>query len=719
MNGIWLKTPPTVAEKIWMESLPLGNGKTSMLFSGNVGCEHLLINRYDRWAGDSDPTLPDVSGVVKEMRELIAQGRYLEASPMLSRALEGNGYFGSLPSPKAPIEIKIEFDCKNPHRRYRRGIDFDKGEAFARFESGNAHIERKAFVSMADDVAVFSAESTEPFSATVYKPQDGELKAQYCFNGEVISETDEYIIVENTSHLLIVAGFGELPTEPDYNTLLNAHLPLRQKANGKADLSLYSGEGRHNEALFEETGDDGIPPELVEKLWKFGRYLFVSGTSPDGYPFPLYGLWNGEDNLWWTQHVANENVQIIYHHAAVGGLFDLVKPLIHYYASKIEPFREAARKLFGCRGIFVSVYSTPLTAMPTPIVPVIINCISCAGWLCRHFYEYYRFTQDEELFESEILPFMLETAAFYEDYLTRNNDGEIEIAPSVSPENSPRNLIPAEILEGVGKVEFGHPCPVVKNATIDFAILKELLCSLLEISKSHSLPPERIELWRGILSDIPDYLVNSDGAVCEWMDKDLDDYYCHRHLSHLYPLFPGDEIVKGDKLFSAFEKAVDMRQVGGLCGWSFPHMSAIYSRLGRGEQALSMLDSLIKYCTFYNLFTLGFDWREQGALTSDNLKVVQLDAIEGAVGAVQEMLLRTREGEVAVLPALPDALPVGKVTDWCFAGGSISFSWDKQKDSLDINIKPDRDMTLKVVYPDWLNKPPIFVEIKKGKKIKI
>lgn len=111
----------------------------------------------------------------------------------------------------------------------------------------------------------------------------------------------------------------------------------------------------------------------------------MSGTGEAGNPFPLYGLWSGVSKPTWAQNVANENVQMIYWHAPVGGYALLLCPLIHYYFKKMDAFRESARKLFGCRGIYVSTYTTPMNSYPTPNVPVIVNYIGCAGWLCRHF----------------------------------------------------------------------------------------------------------------------------------------------------------------------------------------------------------------------------------------------------------------------------------------------------------------------------------------------
>ena len=125
----------------------------------------------------------------------------------------------------------------------------------------------------------------------------------------------------------------------------------------------------------------------------------------------------------------------------------------------------------------------------------------------------------------------------------------------------------------------GHPNPVVRNTTMYFAILKELLTHLLALSEIVPLDEARIGIWKAMLRDIPLYMVNRDGAIREWMDENLDDFYMHRHLSHLYPLFPGEEIRSGDALFDACAKAVGLRKHRGLSGWSMAHMSAIYVRL--------------------------------------------------------------------------------------------------------------------------------------------
>ena len=710
-NTIWMNTPSAWFGELWRESLPMGNGLTGALLCGGAGCEHLWLQRFDRWEGGEDGELPDVSYTLQQAREYIAQGRLKEANGLLAGALAELGYAPRLATPCAPQEIRLRFEASAPFSAYERGIDLDTGEAYVKFDQGQMHVERRAFVSRCDDVAVLSVRASGgKLNGRIDKPEGTELnvRIELPAGGRLLDEGGCWRF-ENASELLVLACFQVAPPEhAGYAELFARHLPHHKAAMGEARLDLGGG-GRSTGELLAEAAQSTASAELLEKLWRFGRYLFASGTAEGGNPFALYGLWNGVAHAPWAQNVANENVQMIYWHAAAGGFAGLLRPLIHYYYGKLDAFRESARKLFGCRGIFVSVYTTPVNSLPAPNVPVIVNYIGAAGWLCRHFYTYYIYTGDQELMRSEILPFMLETAAFYEDYLTHDESGKISICPSVSPENTPGNFMPDDFQE-----HMGHPNPVVWNSTMDFAIVKELLSNLLSVSDEFGLDDTRVALWRSILSDMPDYMVNGDGALHEWMDERLDDFYMHRHLSHLYPLFPGDEIRIGDQLFDACVRAVDLRRLDGLSGWSFAHMAAIYARLGRAERAVECLDGLAKGCLLSNLFTLHNDWRDMGVTLRIPMAPVQLDALMGAVNAVQELLLFAVPGEVRILPACPDRLARGCVESWCIPEGHISFSWDRAVGKVDVRITVRVDCVLRVSYPKWSNTDAIELRLKAG-----
>lgn len=714
MPRIWMKKPASWAGELWRESLPLGNGLTSALLCGSVGYERLWLNRCGRWENGEEGELPDVSDTLPKARALIAQGRYQEANTLLSSSLHERGYRVKLATPMAPVEIRLRFESEQPYKHYRRGIELDTGEAFVCFDQGKNHVERRAFVSRSEDQVVFSTRSTGKMNLKIDKPQDARLHMKITIgSGGHLEDKGNYLQIKGASELLVLARFDAEPITDSYDALLSSHLPLYREAMGDADLILDDGD-HSNEFLLDEAMEDEASIELYEKLWRFGRYLFVSGTGECGDPFPLYGMWPGQADLPWSQNVANENVQMFYLHAPVGGCAHLLRPLIHYYFGKMDAFREAARKLFGCRGIYVSTYTTPQNSSPAPNVPVIVNYIGCAGWLSRHFYDYYRYTGDEELLRAEILPFMLEAAAFYEDYVIRDQEGKITIIPSVSPENTPANFIPEDFQE-----HMGHANPVVWNATMDFAIMKELLTNLLALHETIPQDEVRVQTWREILRDTPEYMINEDGAIREWMDERMQDFYYHRHMSHLYPLFPGEEIQYEHELFDACARAVDMRELGALSGWALAHMAAIYARLHRGNQALDCLNTLAKGCLLPNLFTLHNDWRDMGVSLLIDIAPVQLDALLGAVNAMQEMLLYAAPDQLVILPACPDRLNKGEVRNWHFPGGRISFCWDREAGKLDVSLCASRRMDVRIAMPAWAGKTGRAVHLEAGEQVKL
>jgi alpha-L-fucosidase 2 len=651
----------------------------------------------------------------------------------------------------------------------------ETGETFVIFNIGDDTFNRKMFVSRADDVAVINITGSIPHENILWlEPQnnsdsaseqhvpsllkslkreieingndaryyysasfdgcefgvamrvicDGSITKDYGYkakaetlrtNGKNITILIKTFANQNAGEALANLG-GELDAffadANLYEKLLLRHTALHTPLYDSVKLRLHDdsfNDDTQNEILTDAAYDAKAPNLLLERLWKFGRYLFISGTSENSNPFPLYGLWHGTYNLPWCAHVANENVQMIYWHACAGGLGYAYKALIKYYASEMDSYKKNAENIFGCRGIFVPVYSSPGNSQPCVPVAVITNYIGAAGWLACMFHDYYLYTNDNELLKSDILPFMQETAMFYEDYLQYGENGKCVIYPSVSPENTPANLMPGDFTEFMG-----HPCPSVKNATMDFAILKDLLTRLVSCGA-----PDKIDAWQNILSKIPGYMINSDGAIKEWMAPELEDNYNHRHLSHIYPVFPGNEINRFDngELFDAFKKAVDLRLLKGQSGWSLTHMACIWARLGEAGKAMECFDTLAKGCLGDNLFTTHNDYRHMGMSLDlgGTFAPVQLDANMGAVNAVFEMLLR-RSGDVLfILPALDERrIKKGEAENMRFIGGEADIEWDGKY--LSFTVRAARDLKLTVVLPEIYGGAKIEIELKQGKK---
>ena len=713
-----LKKPASWYGEMWREALPLGNGLTGVLIPGAVAEDSIHFNRHDLWHGGNDGgEIPDITDTFRKMREYIDAGDYVSANQdNIMTALQANHYHAGCEGPHPLGWLDLTFVPERMFRNYRRGVNMRTGEAFVEFTVDGCVYRRQAFVSRDSDITVLRMSADHPFT-TVYDfrlfgdtgesctaenrilriSKDGTYAACVIVLGEFSSEVKSgklEVTGQNYTILVRCSSHGS-PLEPEnyinetYESLLKKHTDLHTPLYDAVTIELADEEAHtpSNEQMLEEAYDDQASPALLERLWRFGRYLFISAASEKSNPVPLYGLWHGGDRLQWSQYVANENVEMTYWHTMAGGLSYSIPALIRYYTSKTEKFRECARKVFGMNGIWISAYTTPNIGGISVPVAVIGNWISCAGWLCRHFWEYYLYSGDEELLREEILPFMREAALFYQDYAVPDGDS-IRLYPSVSPENSPANLSHLATRSATG-----HPCPAVQNATMDFAVMKELLTNLLTGIEQTGLYLDEEEGFRTLLAKIPAYQINEDGAVKEWLSPDLEDNYHHRHLSHIYPVFPGTEVTahNNPELFRAFHQAVKLRKLGSQSGWSLTHMASIYARFGEAEKVAECLDIMAKSVVLSSLFTVHNDWRNMGMTLNWKEAPVQLDAAFGAVNAVQEMLFCWQEDALSILPALPERLKAGSVHGIVFPGGCADILWN-ESGHVTLTVRTDRDL---------------------------
>lgn len=194
-------------------------------------------------------------------------------------------------------------------------------------------------------------------------------------------------------------------------------------------------------------------------------------------------------------------------------------------------------------------------------------------------------------------------------------------------------------------------------------------------------------------------MVNEDGAIKEWMSDEFEDNYFHRHLSHIYPLFPGSEISESDPLIKNFEKAVDMRVLQGQSGWSLMHIAGIYTCLARAEDAIKCIDILCKGCLLNNMMSMHNDYRDMGVtLDLGQFAPIQLDADMGAVNVIQLMIFSEKNGCLNILPSLPKRLKKGMVKNFAFYGGSVNITWDASM--LEVRIFAKEKIKTKIKLPE-------------------
>ncbi|WP_153017205.1 glycosyl hydrolase family 95 catalytic domain-containing protein [Alkalihalobacillus trypoxylicola] len=755
-----LNYPASWWKNMWREALPSGNGKIGAAVYGGIKNETILINHQDLWHMGVKDNLPDVSQHLQKTRELMETKKYREASRVLSNTLKEKNYQSQLSSLLPLADFKVEMPVAQAFKKYNRKLNMETGEVTVSWNEEDYNMVRKLFVSRADDLIVYEIESTKPLDWIHFKlslhstdqpkmeqrireleehskskaadyflyfsaknddqtdfgvvakviPSEGELLVKNqsitCKNVKKVRILMKVFVQSNSTFM-----WGKLEKElrqctATYQELLTRHLPLHQELFHCADFRLETEDSScSNEELLMSAYQGEASPQLIEKLWHFGRYLFISGTSEEGtQPFGMYGLWAGDYQLMWGHRMANENIQMMYWHAGVGGLSRLVPVMFDYYERMLGDFRLNAQHLYGCRGIYIPAGTTPEIGLPSQIVPVILNWTGAAAWLSQTFYEYYLYTKDQHFLEHKLLPFMKEVAHFYEDFLVELH-GETSIYPSISPENTPYNYMP-EAGESLA-----HPMPTTINATMDIALIKELLQHLIEACEESQLFLNEINKWKEMIQTLPPYKVNKEGAIKEWAHNDFQDRYEHRHLSHLYPLFPGKEMANStdEEQLAPFRKAVSLREIEAQTGWSFAHMASIYARLGEGTSALEQIDRLTQSCLLTNLYTVHNDWRSMGLSMEIETAPVQMDANLGIVGAIQEMLLFVSQKQVRLLPAVPYRWKKGEVKNFRFHSGIVSFQWDLQKKSFKARLKAISNTNITLLLPSFIKEQKILI----------
>jgi alpha-L-fucosidase 2 len=756
-NKLILKYPASWWGSKWREALPSGNGVIGAASYGAVHTETVLLTHDDLWHEVVTKELPDVSDRLPEVRRLLLENKAFEADPILSEALKGEGYDADIGAPLPLGDLKIHIPVSNGFSNYSRALNMETGEVSVQWSDNETDYQRKLFVSRAHDCVVMEIRATgnQALSATIsldlHNREDAhrcdeedpklptELEVQSATNGtiryaarnedgtdfgavaritsedSVLSSVDGGIQIQGGTHALIILklfikgarkrdwdnSLQELETLPnDYAALLAPHESLHRELFERVTLDLGAEQSTNtlsNEELLLNAYQGAVSTAMVEKMWAYGRYLLISSSREGSQPCPLQGKWCGAYRGYWTFNMANENLQMNYWQAMSGNLTETALPVFDYFERMLDDCRENARKIYGCRGICVPCITTPPSGLFKDIQPHILHWTGAGAWVGQHFYDYYLHTGDEVFLKERALPFLREVALFYEDFFTLDENGYYLSAPSNSPENHPGNHgAGAHSLKGM---------ETTMNATMDFALAKEVLTNLIEGHQQLDEKPDELDKWQEMLTKIPPYETNEDGAIKEWLHPYYTDNYNHRHQSHIYPVFPGFEVTRDadPELFKAFEIAIRKRLDIGISsqtGWSLAHMANVYARMNEGDRALRCLSLIARACVMNNFYTTHNDWRESGIGCEFSQAPYQIDANFGWTAAVQEMLIFSRSGFISILPALPKEWSQGSVTGLLARGGiRVSIQWDLKQGTIDIellSLNKDQNVELKI-----------------------
>lgn len=696
----------------WDQALPAGNGRLGCMQFGGVYEERWQLNEDSVWDGGRLITdgrqrtrmNPDAPAALPVVKKLLREGRVAQAEDLARRALTAIPRGQRRYQPLADLWL-VQRGPRLPWSEYRRALDLQRGRLTVSFVANGTRYTRETFVSYPDQVMGIRlmAEGPERLSLELGltrgcyerggREKDNSLwlaggqELRFCAMVRVV-ETDGQVealgetlrILNAGSAVLLVAGAStfrqlspfceclrmlDLAQARGWEALSRRHQRDFSALMTAAQLELDGPirDGMPTDVRLAAYAEGAEDPALEALYFSYGRYLLASSSRPGSLPANLQGIWNDRlDPPWGSKFTININTEMNYWLAARTGLAECEQPLFDLLDRLRVPGGRIARQMYGCEG-FCAHHNTDLWADAAPQDSWLPGSYWPLGaaWLATHLWEHYRRTADRDTLENHYST-LRGAVRFALDFLEEDDEGGLVTNPSVSPENS--YFLPDGT---VGRICVG--------SAVDAQILRELFDGFLRaaalLGKSGTTEQEAA----AALPRLRPTAVGPDGRLLEWAEPYREPEPGHRHLSHLFGLFPGGQIRPDStpELAMAAEKTLRFRQAhgSGQTGWSRAWIIGLWARLHRGKEAGQNLRALLSESTFDNL--MDQHPSKQGP-------VFQIDGNLGAAAAMVECLAQGTDNDLQLLPALPPGWSAGRVRGLCLPGGlGVDLEWRQSR----------------------------------------